>query len=150
MHQALIDERAQRLGLNGDEPAPNIKIDIRNVDFKFTGDKPMHAVKGVSLPIYENRVTAIIGPSGCGKSTLLRILNRMYDLYPDRLATGEALLDGKNILDPRMDINLLRSRVGMIFQAPTPFPMSIYENIAFGIRLYNRIPKSEVDDRVKD
>src|SRR5204863_8457577 len=96
-----------------------------------------------------NRVTAIIGPSGCGKSTLLRVLNRIYDLYPNQRATGEVLLDGENILSDRQDVNLLRARVGMVFQKPTPFPMSIYENIAFGIRLYDRLPRSELDGRVE-
>jgi phosphate transport system ATP-binding protein len=94
-------------------------------------------------------VTAFIGPSGCGKSTLLRVLNRMYDLYPNQRATGEVLLDGKNLLSPDQDLNLLRARVGMVFQKPTPFPMTIYENIAFGIRLYEKLPKSELDDRVR-
>ena len=94
-------------------------------------------------------MTAFIGPSGCGKSTLLRVLNRMYDLYPGQRAAGEVLLDGKNILDPSVDINLLRARVGMVFQKPTPFPMTIYDNIAFGIKLYEKLPKSELDGRVE-
>ena len=101
------------------------------------------------LPLYERKVTAFIGPSGCGKSTLLRVLNRMYDLYPGQRAEGEVLLDGENILAPGLDLNLLRSRVGMVFQKPTPFPMSIYDNIAFGIRLYEKLPKSEMDGRVE-
>jgi phosphate transport system ATP-binding protein len=94
-------------------------------------------------------VTAFIGPSGCGKSTLLRVLNRMYDIYPGQRAVGEVMLDGENILAPDLDLNLLRSRVGMVFQKPTPFPMSIYDNIAFGIRLYEKLPKSEMDGRVE-
>jgi phosphate transport system ATP-binding protein len=94
-------------------------------------------------------VTAFIGPSGCGKSTLLRVLNRMYDIYPKQRAEGEVLLDGKNLLDPRQDLNLLRSRVGMVFQKPTPFPMSIYDNIAFGIKLYEKVSRSELDGRVE-
>ena len=94
-------------------------------------------------------MTAFIGPSGCGKSTLLRVLNRMYDLYPGQRAEGEVLLDGENMLAPDLDLNLLRARVGMVFQKPTPFPMSIYDNIAFGIRLYERLPKSELDERVE-
>ena len=94
-------------------------------------------------------MTAFIGPSGCGKSTLLRVLNRMYDLYPNQRAEGEVLLDGENILVAEQDVNLLRARIGMVFQKPTPFPMSIYENIAFGIRLYERLPKSELDGRVE-
>ena len=113
----------------------------------FYGDD--RALKNISLPLYENKVTAFIGPSGCGKSTLLRVLNRMYDLYPNQRAEGEVLLDGENILSPRQDLNLLRARIGMVFQKPTPFPMSIYENIAFGIRLYERLPKSELDGRVE-
>ena len=94
-------------------------------------------------------MTAFIGPSGCGKSTLLRVLNRMYDLYPGQRAEGEVMLDGENILSPDLDLNLLRSRVGMVFQKPTPFPMTIYDNIAFGIRLYEKLPKSEMDARVE-
>ena len=94
-------------------------------------------------------MTAFIGPSGCGKSTLLRVLNRMYDLYPNQHAEGEVLLDGENILDPKMDLNLLRARIGMVFQKPTPFPMTIYDNIAFGIKLYERLSKSELDGRVE-
>jgi len=122
------------------------KISIRQLDF-FYG--PNKALKGVNLPLYRNKVTALIGPSGCGKSTLLRVLNRMYQLYPKQRATGEVLFDGENILSPKQDLNLLRSRIGMVFQKPTPFPMSIYENIAFGIRLYERIPRGELDDRVE-
>jgi len=100
--------------------------------------------------LHTNKVTAFIGPSGCGKSTLLRVLNRMYDLYPKQRAEGEVILDGENILDPRVDVNLLRSRVGMVFQKPTPFPMSIYENIAFGVRLYERLSKAALDERVEE
>ena len=99
------------------------------------------ALKDISLPLYENKVTAFIGPSGCGKSTLLRVLNRMYDLYPNQRAEGEVLFDGEDILSPKQDLNLLRARIGMVFQKPTPFPMSIYENIAFGIRLYEKLPQ---------
>ncbi len=122
------------------------KVTIRNLDF-FYGDA--RALKAISLPLYENKVTAFIGPSGCGKSTLLRVLNRMYDLYPRQRATGEVMFDDINILSPKQDLNLLRARIGMVFQKPTPFPMSIYENIAFGIRLYERLPKSELDGRVE-
>ena len=125
---------------------PPEKISVRNLDF-FYGDN--RALKSISLPIYDRQVTAFIGPSGCGKSTLLRVFNRMYDLYPRQRADGEVLLDGGNILDPGTDLNLLRSRVGMVFQKPTPFPMSIYDNIAFGIRLYEKLPKSEMDGRVE-
>ena len=122
------------------------KVTIRDLNF-FYGES--RALKSISLPLYQNKVTAFIGPSGCGKSTLLRVLNRMYDLYPHQRATGEVLFDGENILSPRLDLNLLRARIGMVFQKPTPFPMSIYENIAFGIRLYEKLPKSELDSRVE-
>src|SRR6201995_2070011 len=122
------------------------KVTIRDLNF-FYGDA--RAWKSITLPLYENKVTAFIGPSGCGKSTLLRILNRMYDLYPNQRAEGHVTLDGDDILSPKQDLNLLRARVGMVFQKPTPFPMSIYENIAFGIRLYERLPKSDIDGRVE-
>ncbi|MGB7257547.1 MAG: phosphate ABC transporter ATP-binding protein PstB [Pseudolabrys sp.] len=122
------------------------RISIRNLDF-FYGDN--RALKEINVPLYQGKVTAFIGPSGCGKSTLLRILNRMYDLYPNQRATGEVLFDGEDILSPAQDLNLLRARIGMVFQKPTPFPMTIYENIAFGIRLYERLPKSEMEGRVQ-
>ena len=122
------------------------KISIKNLEF-FYGDS--RALKGISLSLYANKATAFIGPSGCGKSTLLRILNRMYDLYPGQRATGEVMFDGDNLLRDGQDINLLRARIGMVFQKPTPFPMTIYENIAFGIRLYENLPKSELDGRVE-
>ena len=128
------------------EPTPRQKAVIRNVDFFYNSFK---AFKNVNLALHDKRVTAFIGPSGCGKSTLLRILNRIYELYPGQRATGEVLVDGENILAPGLDLNLLRARIGMVFQRPTPFPMSIYDNIAFGIRLYERLPRSELDDRVK-
>ena len=123
------------------------KISIRNLEF-FYGDS--RALKGISLSLYANKTTAFIGPSGCGKSTLLRVLNRMYDLYPGQRATGEVLFDGDNLLRADQDINLLRARIGMVFQKPTPFPMSIYENVAFGIRLYERLPRADVDARVEE
>jgi phosphate transport system ATP-binding protein len=122
------------------------KIAIRHLNF-FYGET--RALKDISLPLYENRVTAFIGPSGCGKSTLLRVLNRMYDLYPGQRAEGQVVFDGANLLNADVDLNLLRARIGMVFQKPTPFPMSIYENIAFGIRLYEKLPKSEIDGRVE-
>jgi len=122
------------------------KVTIRDLDFFYGNSR---ALKSISLSLYENRVTAFIGPSGCGKSTLLRVLNRMYDLYPNQRATGQVMLDGTNILSAKQDLNLLRARIGMVFQKPTPFPMSIYENIAFGIRLYERLSKSELDGRVE-
>jgi phosphate transport system ATP-binding protein len=122
------------------------RITVRNLNFYYGQNQ---ALKNISLSLYQNKVTAFIGPSGCGKSTLLRVLNRMYDLYPNQRAEGEVLLDGKSILSPKQDLNLLRARIGMVFQKPTPFPMSIYENIAFGIRLYEQLPRSELDGRVK-
>jgi phosphate transport system ATP-binding protein len=126
---------------------PAAKIEIRGLDF-FYGKT--QALFGISMPLYENRVTAFMGPSGCGKSTLLRVLNRIYTLYPNQHAKGEVLLDGADVLAGKQDVNLLRASVGMVFQRPTPFPMSIYENIAFGIRLYEKLPKSELSDRVED
>jgi phosphate transport system ATP-binding protein len=123
-----------------------LKISVKGLNF-FYGDQ--RALKDISLPLYRGKVTAFIGPSGCGKSTLLRILNRMYDLYPNQRAEGEVLFDGEDVLSPRQDLNLLRSRIGMVFQKPTPFPMSIYENIAFGIRLYEKLSKPELDQRVE-
>lgn len=125
---------------------PPTKVTVRSLDFYYGADR---SLKNISLPLRTNKVTAFIGPSGCGKSTLLRVLNRMYDLYPGQRAEGEVLLDGENILDPAIDLNALRSRVGMIFQKPTPFPMSIYENIAFGIRLYEKLPRADLDQRVE-
>jgi phosphate transport system ATP-binding protein len=122
------------------------KVSIRSLQFYYGASL---ALKSITLPLYDHKVTAFIGPSGCGKSTLLRVLNRMYDLYPGQRAEGEVMLDGENILAPDLDLNLLRSRVGMVFQKPTPFPMSIYDNIAFGIRLYEKLPKSEMDGRVE-
>jgi phosphate transport system ATP-binding protein len=128
------------------EPALKPAIRTVNLDF-FYGT--FQGLKGVNLDIAEHQVTAFIGPSGCGKSTLLRALNRMYSLYPGQRAEGEILFYGQNILDPKQDLNLLRARIGMVFQKPTPFPMSIYDNIAFGIRLYENLPRLEMDDRVE-
>jgi len=122
------------------------KIKIRNLDF-FYGS--FQGLKSIDLDIQEGMVTAFIGPSGCGKSTLLRTLNRMYDLYPGQRATGEILLNGKNVLDAGQDVNALRAKVGMVFQKPTPFPMSIYENIAFGVRLYENLSRADMDNRVE-
>lgn len=122
------------------------KMQIRNLDFYYG---KFHALKNINLDIADKKVTAFIGPSGCGKSTLLRTFNRMYDLYPGMRAEGEILLDGKNILDKSEDVNLLRARVGMVFQKPTPFPMSIYDNVAFGVRLYESLSRAELDERVE-
>jgi phosphate transport system ATP-binding protein len=118
------------------------KVSIENLDF-FYGNT--WVLKRISVPLYGKRVTAIIGPSGCGKSTLLRVLNRIYELYPKQRAEGRVLLDGEDILSPRQDVNLLRARIGMVFQKLTPFPMTIYENVAFGVRLYERPSRAELD-----
>src|SRR5471032_358425 len=122
------------------------KIEVNNLNFFYN---KFHALKNINLRIPEHKVTAFIGPSGCGKSTLLRVLNRMYALYPEQRAEGEVLVDGANILDPKIDLNLLRAKIGMVFQKPTPFPMSIFDNIAFGINLYEDLPRSELSDRVE-
>jgi len=122
------------------------RIAIRKLDF-FYGDN--RALKGISLDLPDRQVTALIGPSGCGKSTLLRVLNRMYDLYPGQRATGEVMMDGVNIIDPGIDLNALRARIGMVFQKPTPFPMTIYDNIAFGVKLHEKLPRSAMDERVE-
>jgi phosphate transport system ATP-binding protein len=122
------------------------KVQIRNVDFYYGA---FRALKNITMPLHDKRVTAFIGPSGCGKSTLIRVLNRIYELYPGHRATGEVIIDGANILGAGVDLNLLRAKIGMVFQKPTPLPMSIYDNIAFGIRLYERLPRSEMDDRVE-
>src|ERR1700680_3310107 len=123
-----------------------VKAQIRNVGFHYG---KFNARKKGALRLHDRRVTAFIGPSGCGKSTLLRILNRIYELYPGQVASGEVLVDGANILAPGLDLNLVRAKGGMVFQKPTPFPMSIHDNIAFGIRLYERISASELDERVE-
>ncbi|MGH8620374.1 MAG: phosphate ABC transporter ATP-binding protein PstB [Burkholderiales bacterium] len=122
------------------------EISFRNFNFYYG---KFLALKNINLDIYKRRVTAFIGPSGCGKSTLLRTLNRMYDLYPDQRAEGELTLNGRNMLDKDVDVNDLRSNVGMVFQKPTPFPMSIYDNIAFGVRLQERMSKGHMDERVE-
>lgn len=122
------------------------KITVNKLDFHYG---KFHALKNINLQIPEKKVTAFIGPSGCGKSTLLRTFNRMFELYPEQVASGEILLDGKNILDPQEDAALLRARVGMVFQKPTPFPMSIYDNVAFGIKLFERVSSADMDDRVE-
>jgi phosphate transport system ATP-binding protein len=130
----------------GSAPQTPVKITVSNLNFYYG---KFRALKDVSLEVRQNCVTAFIGPSGCGKSTLLRTFNRMYDLYPGQRAEGEVNLDGENLLTLK-NITLLRKKVGMVFQKPTPFPMSIYENVAFGIRLHERLKRSEMDDRVED
>jgi phosphate transport system ATP-binding protein len=126
----------------------NLKAQIQVKNFNFYYGK-FHAIKNVNLDIFNRHVTAFIGPSGCGKSTLLRALNRMYELYPNQRAEGEILLDGQNVLSKEADLNSLRGRVGMVFQKPTPFPMSIYENIAFGVRLHDKLSRADMDERVQ-
>jgi len=122
------------------------RIAIQKLDFFYGSNK---ALKDITLDFPERQVTGMIGPSGCGKSTLLRVLNRMYDLYPGQRATGSVMMDGENLIDPRLDLNRLRSRIGMVFQKPTPFPMSIYDNIAFGVRLHEKLSKAEMNQRVE-
>jgi phosphate transport system ATP-binding protein len=122
------------------------RIAVRNLDFFYGNNR---ALKAVSLNLPDRQVTGLIGPSGCGKSTLLRTLNRMYDLYPGQRATGEAIMDHENIISPGVDVNAVRSRIGMVFQKPSPFPMTIRENIAFGVKLHERLSKSEMEDRVE-
>ncbi len=128
------------------KPLPVTQLAIRNFNFYYGG---FQALKNINMEVYKGRVTAFIGPSGCGKSTLLRTINRMYSLYPEQRAEGELLLDGKNLLDRDLDVNSLRARIGMVFQKPTPFPMSIYDNIAFGVRLHERMSRGQMDERVE-
>ena len=126
---------------------PRVKLDIQNLDFFYGKTR---ALKAVSMPVARNAVTALIGPSGCGKSTLLRTLNRMYGLYPGHRATGRILLDGDDILRPGVDLSMLRAKIGMVFQKPTPFPMSIQDNVAFGVRLYETLSRGDMHDRIED
>src|SRR5690625_3813194 len=119
-----------------DSTDSQVKIQVKNLNFYYG---QFHALKNINMPIKENKVTAFIGPSGCGKSTLLRTFNRMFELYPGQRAEGQILLDGEDLLTSRLDISLIRAKVGMVFQKPTPFPMSIYDNIAFGVRLFERL-----------
>ncbi len=134
------------------QPTPRVqesataKLAVRNLNFHYGA---FHALKDISLDMHTNRITAFIGPSGCGKSTLLRCLNRIYELYPKQKASGEILLDGVNLLSKEQDLNLLRARIGMVFQKPTPFPMSIYDNIAFGVKLYERLSRGAMQERVE-
>ena len=123
-----------------------IKLEVKNLNFYYGA---FHALKSVNLSIPEKKVTAFIGPSGCGKSTLLRVFNKIFALYPEQRAEGEILMDGENLLTSKKDIALIRSKIGMVFQKPTPFPMSIYENIAFGVRLFEKLSKGEMEERVE-
>lgn len=126
--------------------AGNVKLEVKDLNFYYG---KFHALRDVNLSIFEKKVTAFIGPSGCGKSTLLRTFNRMYELYPGQRAEGEINLDGENVLKSKMDISLIRAKIGMVFQKPTPFPMSIYDNIAFGVRLFEKLSKGEMDERIE-
>ena len=150
-HIASNDHGAQRIGIAATHreatPATPVKLSARGLDFYY--DK-FHALKNIDLDIPEKRVTALIGPSGCGKSTLLRIFNRIYALYPKMEARGQVLLDGENILDDRYPMNRLRSKVGMVFQKPVPFPMTIFENVAYGIRHHERLSKADMAVRVEE
>ena len=137
---------AGAVAAKAERPEP-VRIAVKGLDFYY-GD--FHGLKNVNLDFLDRKVTALIGPSGCGKSTLLRTFNRIYSLYPEQRATGEILLDGRNILSSGTDVNELRSRVGMVFQKPTPFPMSIYDNVAFGIRLHEKVGRAELDQRVEE
>jgi phosphate transport system ATP-binding protein len=137
---------AVRAAAADDIPNTREKLSIRGLSFYYGESKALH---DIDLSLHERQVSALIGPSGCGKSTLLRILNRIYALYPNQRAEGEVLLDGENILSANQDPNFLRAKVGMVFQKPTPFPMSIYENIAFGVRLYEKLSRAEMDERVE-
>jgi len=137
---------AQRPATEASTDAHKVKLQVRNLDF-FYGK--YHALKSINLDIPERRVTAFIGPSGCGKSTLLRVFNRMYSLYPDHRAEGEVIMDGENLLTTRQDVSLIRAKIGMVFQKPTPFPMSIYDNIAFGVRLFEKLGRGQMDERVE-
>lgn len=124
----------------------NAKISINDLNFYYDA---FHALKSVNMTIHKNKITAFIGPSGCGKSTLLRTLNRMYQLYPSQTAHGEIMVDGENILDKKQDLNVLRAKMGMVFQKPTPFPMSIFDNVAFGVKLYEALNRNDLADRVE-
>lgn len=126
----------------------SLRMEVKNLNFYYAGNK--QALKNINLPVYDKKVTALIGPSGCGKTTLLRCFNRMHDLYPGNRYEGEILLDGKNILDKDVDLMELRTRVGMVFQKPTPFPMSIFDNIAYGLKLQGVKNKTELRDRVEE
>ncbi len=142
-----VASEIQRRPVTESAPVPAApRIDIRDLDF-FYGD--VRALKSISLDVPDRRITGLIGPSGCGKSTLLRVLNRMYDLYPGQRATGAVMMDGRNLIAPDTDVTELRARVGMVFQKPTPFPMSIAENIAFGVRLHERLSKPRMAERVE-
>ncbi|MET4576039.1 phosphate ABC transporter ATP-binding protein PstB [Ottowia thiooxydans] len=143
---AVLEAPVVAGGTSASASASKPKISVRNLNFYYG---KFHALKNINLDIPEKKVTAFIGPSGCGKSTLLRIFNRMFELYPEQRAEGQILLDGNDLLDKKVDVALVRAKVGMVFQKPTPFPMSIYDNIAFGVRLFENLNKGDMDDRVE-
>jgi phosphate transport system ATP-binding protein len=138
--------RPEGRSAGADAPKPKSKIEVRGLQFYYGG---FHALKDITLDIPERMVTAFIGPSGCGKSTLLRTFNKMYALYPEQRAEGQIVMDGENLIDSKQDVSLIRARIGMVFQRPTPFPMSIYDNIAFGVRLFENLMKRDMDERVE-
>jgi phosphate transport system ATP-binding protein len=142
----LIEEEDPMDAKPDTSDATAVKLAVRDLNFYYGS---FHALKRINLDIPERKVTAFIGPSGCGKSTLLRCFNRMYALYPEQRAEGQVLLDGENILQSKLDVSLIRAKVGMVFQKPTPFPMSIYDNIAFGVKLFETLPRVEMDERVE-
>jgi len=146
---APVAESASFGGVNARSAAAintTARISVRALDFYYGANK---ALKAINLELPDRQVTGMIGPSGCGKSTLLRVLNRMYSLYPGQRAEGEVMMDGRNMISPEMDLNELRSKVGMVFQKPTPFPMTIHENIAFGIRLHEKLSKAQLEERIE-
>ena len=143
---SVADSRASGRQVRPEAALNPPRLSIRDLDFFYGTNK---ALKSIALDLPERQVTGMIGPSGCGKSTLLRVLNRMYDLYPGQRAVGRVMMDGENILDPALDLNTLRSRIGMVFQKPTPFPMSIYDNIAFGVKLHERLNRAQMAERVE-
>ena len=147
---SAVMDQAAAAAVNPESKSPasaeTVEVAFRNFQFYYG---KFHALRNINLEIYKRRVTAFIGPSGCGKSTLLRTLNRMYDLYPDQRAEGELIMNGRNMVESGVDLNELRARVGMVFQKPTPFPMSIYDNIAFGVRLHERLARGQMDERVE-
>ena len=145
-HQQGQSESLGSIAARADVTLNEARITIRNLNFYYGSNQ---ALKNINLDLPDCQVTGMIGPSGCGKSTLLRVLNRMYDLYPGQRATGEVMIDGENIIDPNVNLNALRAKIGMVFQKPTPFPMSIYENIAFGVKLHEKLSRSQMDERVE-
>jgi phosphate transport system ATP-binding protein len=151
MSTTMSEQQGQSASFGGVQARSEVainepRIGIRDLDFYYGSNQ---ALKKINLDLPEKQVTGMIGPSGCGKSTLLRVLNRMYDLYPGQRAVGQVMMDGENIIDPGVDLNSLRARIGMVFQKPTPFPMTIYDNIAFGVKLHEKLSKSAMDERVE-